>query len=114
MHTAKRLSAFALACLMSIACAGTGSAQGTPTPEVPQWFAEMLDASTLPRMPGSQELFANRATTSFVVRGKVGEAADATRALLATDGWKEYAPPFAQRAQSESFALMTLKKGHRR
>ena len=112
MHIAKRLSAFALACLMSIACAGTGSAQGTPAPEVPQWLAEMLDASKLPRMPGSQELFADRATTSFVVRGKVGEAADATRALLTADGWKEYAPPFAQRAQSESFALMTLKKGH--
>src|SRR4051812_19847646 len=65
MHKATPLSAFALVCLASIASCSLASAQDAKTQDVPKWIAEMLDSSKLPRIPGTHELYASKATTSF-------------------------------------------------
>jgi hypothetical protein len=76
--------------VMALAAGGTMLAQEAPKPEAPQSLADMVDASRLPRMAGAQELFASKLTTSFVVRESVAEATEATRALLAADGWQPH------------------------
>ncbi len=101
----------AFACLAAIAIAGVAVAQDTPKPDVPKWFADMLDSSTLPRIPGSIALFENKATTSFVVRDKVTDASEATRALLAAEGWQQYAAPFTASALDATHSIMSFKKG---
>ena len=101
----------AFACVAAIATASTVSAQDAPKPDVPKWFADMLDSSTLPRIPGSIALFENKATTSFVVRDKVADASEATRALLIADGWQQYIAPFTAYAVSENHSIMSFKKG---
>lgn len=105
-----RLPLIACACL-ALAGPAVGQSTNAAQSDVPQWFAEMLDSSKLPRMTGAQEIFASKASTMVVVREKVGDATSATRALFAADGWQEYGPPFAQRAKSDRFSNLTLKKG---
>jgi hypothetical protein len=102
MRRIRHLAA-AFACVAAIAVASTVSAQ--------KWFADMLDSSTLPRIPGSFALFENKATTSFVVREKVADASEATRALLIADGWQQYIAPSTAYAISESRSIMSFKKG---
>jgi hypothetical protein len=101
----------AFACVAAIAAAGNVSAQDAPKPDVPKWFADMLDSSTLPRIPGSIALFENKAATSFVVRDKVADASEATRALLVADGWQQYIAPFTAYAVREDHSIMSFKKG---
>lgn len=101
----------AFACVAAIAAASSVSAQDAPKPDVPKWFADMLDSSTLPRIPGSIALFENKATTSFVVRDKVADASEATQALLVADGWQQYIAPFTAYAVNERQSIMSFKKG---
>jgi hypothetical protein len=101
----------AFACLAAIATAGVAVAQDAPKPDVPKWFADMLDSSTLPRIPGSIALFENRVTTSFVVRDKVADASEATRALLAAEGWQQYVAPFTAHTLDANHSIMSFKKG---
>ena len=109
MSPLTRLPLLAVTCLV---LSGTAWAQSAPpSPDVPQWFAEMLDASKLPRMAGAQELFASKSTTMLVVRDNVPDAAAATRALLAADGWQQDDSPSAQSAKSDTLAIMNFRKG---
>src|SRR3979490_2096789 len=108
--TVRHLAAV-FACLAAIATAGVACAQDAPKPEVPKWFADMLDSSTLPRMPGAIALCENKATTSFVVRDKVADASEATRALLVADGWQQYVVPFTAYRLDENHSIMSFKKG---
>src|SRR5581483_814231 len=59
-------------------------------------------------MPGAQELFASKPTTSLVVQAKVPEAAATTRALLVADGWQQ---DDKAGAPSDMHAIMGLHKG---
>jgi hypothetical protein len=109
-----KLTRWPLAAVACFALSCTAAAQSAPpaqaSADVPQWFAEMLDASKLPRMAGAQELFASKATTMLVVRDKVADAAAATRALLAADGWQVDESPSAQSADT-THAIMNFRKG---
>jgi hypothetical protein len=110
MSRMTRLPLVAAACFALSGPAWAQSAATQPAPDAPQWFAEMLDASKLPRMAGAQELFASKATTMLVVRDKVAEAAAATRALLTADGWQPEESPSAQSADA-THAIMNFRKG---
>ena len=101
---------FASMCLAAIAAGGTVSAQDAPKPDAPKGFADMLDASRLPRMAGAQELFANKSTTSFVVRELVAQATEATRALLAAEGWQPYVARSGSNARHDTLAIMNFRK----
>jgi hypothetical protein len=100
---------FASICLAAIA-AGTVSAQDAAKPDVPKGFEDMLDASRLPRMAGAQELFASKSTTSFVVRESVAQATEATRALLAAEGWQPYVARSGSNARHDTLAIINFRK----
>jgi hypothetical protein len=97
--------------VMALAAGGTMLAQEAPKPEAPQSLADMVDASRLPRMAGSQELFASKLTTSFVVRESVAEATEATRALLAADGWQPHRARISANALPDKLTIMNFRKG---
>ena len=101
---------FASICLVAIAAGGAVSAQDAAKPDVPKGFEDMLDASRLPRMAGAQELFAHQSTTSFVVRQSVAQATEATRALLAAEGWQPYVARSGSNARHETLAIMNFRK----
>ncbi|MEN3381918.1 MAG: hypothetical protein V7608_1962 [Hyphomicrobiales bacterium] len=107
--TVRHLAA-AIACLAAVATS-VATAQDAPKPDLPTWFIDMLDSSTLPRIPGALALFESKATSSFVVRDKVVDASEATRALLVADGWQQYVAPFTAYRQDENLSIMSFKKG---
>jgi len=96
---------------VAIAAGGTMWAQEALKPEAATSFADMPDASRLPRLAGARELFASKLTTSFVVRESVGEAAEATRALLAADGWQPHRARVAANALPDKLTIMNFRKG---
>ena len=111
MRATVRHLAAAFACLAAIATASVASAQDVPKPDLPKWFTDMLDSSTLPRIAGAVALFESKATTSFVVRDKVADASEATRALLLAEGWQQYVAPFTAYRLDENHSIMSFKKG---
>lgn len=102
---------FALIGLIGIAAGGPASAHEAPQPEAPKGVADMLDASRLPRMAGAQEMFAGKSTAAFIVLESVPQAAEATRALLAAEGWQPRAAPVAANAPRDMLAIMNFQKG---
>src|SRR6266496_690938 len=108
--TVRHLAA-AIACFAAVATASVAPAQDAPKPDLPMWFIDMLDSSTLPRIPGAVTLFESKATTSFVVRDKVVDASEATRALLVADGWQQYVAPSTVQRVDENHSIMSFKKG---
>lgn len=71
--------------------------------------APLTDITRLPRLPGAQEQ-ADRSSQDRVVYsapGSVTDTVEATRKLLAADGWKEYIAPLEKRGGT----LLAFKKG---
>jgi hypothetical protein len=73
----------------------------------------LFDTTRLPRIPGGKELYAMPATTSFTTPGPVAQSADATRKLLAADGWQEYSPLSGAGAGNLQLQIINMKKGTR-
>jgi catechol 2,3-dioxygenase-like lactoylglutathione lyase family enzyme len=71
----------------------------------------LFDTTRLPRIPGSKELYAMPATTSFTTPGPVGQSADATRKMLAADGWQEYSPLSGASPGNLQLQVINMKKG---
>jgi hypothetical protein len=109
MRAAVRQSVAALACLSVIAGSSASAQDGAR--DAPNPVAVMSDSSRLPRIAGSQQLFASEAMTMLVVRQPVAQAADATRALLAAQGWQQYVDPFSSSPQQPDHATLSFKNG---
>jgi hypothetical protein len=73
----------------------------------------LFDTTRLPRIPGAKELYAMPATTSFTTPGPVAQSADATRKLLAADGWQEYSPLSGAGPGNLQLQVINMKKGTR-
>lgn len=73
--------------------------------------AQTLDTSTLPRVAGAKELFANAATTVYISPKSVAWTTEATRKALTAAGWQIYTAPHTQTAKSPNMAIMSFKKG---
>jgi hypothetical protein len=71
----------------------------------------LFDTTRLPRVPGGKELYAMPATTSFTTPGPVAQSADATRKILAADGWQEYSPLSGAGPGNLQLQIMNMKKG---
>jgi len=87
--TALRTLRWPLVGMMCLALVGGGYLTRGSTASADE---ALFDTTRLPRIPGAKELYAMPATTSFTTPGPVAQSADATRKLLAADGWQEYSP----------------------
>jgi len=76
---------------------------------MPQPNAGRVDVSRLPRLEGAKEDVAHTSSTrlSYTVLGSFENTVAATKKILATDGWKQYASP----SEEPSPFGMDLKKG---
>ncbi|WP_339084117.1 hypothetical protein [Hyphomicrobium sp. ghe19] len=72
---------------------------------------ETLDTSKLPRVSGTNNIFASPSSTIFTAPGAVAETADGTVAALKAAGWQPYAPAFGEQIKSPTMAIANLKKG---
>jgi hypothetical protein len=73
--------------------------------------AQDLDTTTLPRMIGAKEIYANPHHTIFVSPDPLPATAAYVRIALAAQGWQEYGRPFSAKAQSPMHETMELKRG---
>ena len=110
----KAARVLALTFLAAIAAGGPLSAREAPRPDAPAGFADVIDASRLPRLAGAQELFASPSTTSFLVRESLEQAMDASRALLAAEGWQQAGAPVSSNTQRDQLAILNLSKASHR
>ena len=69
-----------------------------------------VDTRRLPRRADAEPLYGGQATTVYVTPVKVAEAAEFTRRELASLGWQEYKPPFAQTASDADNASLSFKQ----
>jgi hypothetical protein len=71
--------------------------------------ASLIDVSRLPRLEGAKVDLARAASTrlSYTVLGSFEDTVAATKKILATDGWKEYASP----SEAPNRHSMQFKKG---
>ncbi|MBA2124817.1 hypothetical protein DLM45_01075 [Hyphomicrobium methylovorum] len=76
----------------------------------PALAADALDASKLPRVSGTKDVFASPATTIFTTSTPVADSAEGTRKALTEDGWQQYAPSSTAQA-NETMSLASFKKG---
>ena len=109
----KAARVLALTSLVAIAAGNPLSAREAPRPDAPAGFADTIDASRLPRLGRAQELFASPSTTSFLVRESLEQASDATRALLAAQGWQQAGAPVSSNTPHQ-FAIMNFTKASHR
>ena len=102
----------ALVCVVALVAGGAAPVpREAPNPDLARGFEDILDASRLPRIAGAQELFASKSTTSFLVRESIAQATDATRTLLAAEGWQPHGAPVVSNGSRDIFAIMNLRKG---
>jgi hypothetical protein len=103
MPSAVGKSAFALLFLAAITCGSTGHATA-------QGISD-LDTTTLPRMNGAREIYANPHHTIFVSPDPLPTTAAYVRIALSSQGWQEYGRPFSAKAESPMHQTMELKRG---
>lgn len=68
---------------------------------------ETLDTSKLPRVSGTNNIFASPSSTIFTAPGAVAETADGTVAALKAAGWQPYAPLSASRSRAPPWQSRT-------
>lgn len=70
-----------------------------------------FDASRLPRVSGSKQIFANAEVTNFTAPLPVAQTADDLEKILGAAGWQKYTAPNTAQANDPSMRIMSFKKG---
>lgn len=83
------------------------AAATAPSPARAQGF----DATALPRVNVSKEIYVAPVTAIYLTTDSVAAAADAVASARAGQGWQRYEQAFSQAADDSSMKLLSLKKG---
>ena len=100
MLGALRGSFFALICSTALAGGCLAAAAAQP-----------IDATSLPRLPGSRVLYANPSTTNFTTPDTVAVTGELITRALTADGWQKYGPAFAAVAHNPTLQILSFKRG---